>query len=386
MLLPDMKHDFHLSNTQTGMLATANLSGYLLLSVIAGALAVRFGARAVITIGLSVAALGMLLTGLSGSFATVIAWRALTGIGSASNVPAVSLLSAWFARHRRGLAAGIAVTGSSLALIVLGPLVPYVTSLNEKNGWRECWFIFAGTTFLLAILALVCLRNKPAALGLNPLGASEDEVSSIPVANGIHWGSVYRSRVVWHVGIIYVAFGFSYIIYMTYFTQYLIVKGAYTKIAAGQLFMFMGWMSLLCGLIWGWVSDIIGRKRALIIVYLLHATAFGLFGLCHEPVGFIISAALFGLSAWSIPAIMAAACGDLLGPRLAPAALGFITLFFGVGQAAGPYIAGSVADAAGGSLSPAMLLAAAVALMGAGAAFLLRHPALGLISVKHQNR
>ena len=56
-----------------------------------------------------------------------------------------------------------------------------------------------------------------------------------------------------------------------------------------------------------------------------------------------ISAILFGLSAWSIPAIMAAACGDALGPRLAPAALGFITLFFGIGQALGPAVAGAIA-------------------------------------------
>jgi MFS family permease len=80
---------------------------------------------------------------------------------------------------------------------------------------------------------------------------------------------------------------------------------------------------------------------------------------------------LFGLTAWSIPAIMAAACGDMLGPRLAPAALGFVTLFFGVGQAAGPAVHGLIADATGSHL-PGMLLAAAVAALGALGAGLLR--------------
>ena len=37
-------------------------------------------------------------------------------------------------------------------------------------------------------------------------------------------------------------------------------------------------------------------------------------------------------------------CGDVLGPRLAPAALGFMTLFFGIGQALGPNVAGAIAD------------------------------------------
>jgi sugar phosphate permease len=305
-----------------------------------------------------------------------MAWRALTGIGSgASNVPVMGLLAAWFVQRRRGLAAGIAVTGSSLGLMVVGPLVPHMLTNYGQNGWRICWFLFAGATFMLAVLAVAVLRNRPSALGLRPLGYTRDDESGTSRASELSWGSVYRSGVVWHVGLIYVAFGFSYIIYMTFFTKYLITEGAYTQESAGRLFMLMGWLSLLCGLIWGWVSDIIGRKGALVIVYLIHTVAFGLFALWPSPLGFAISAVLFGLSAWSIPAIMAATCGDLLGPRLAPAGLGFVTLFLGIGQAAGPSAAGAVADATG-SLSPAMLLAAGVALLGAVGALLLRRTAL----------
>jgi MFS family permease len=170
---------------------------------------------------------------------------------------------------------------------------------------------------------------------------------------------------------IYIAFGFSYIIYMTFFTKYLISEGGYTQASAGRLFMLMGWLSLLCGLIWGSFSDKFGRKTALVIVYIIQAAAFGLFALWPSTPGFVISAVLFGLSAWSIPAIMAATCGDLLGPRLAPAGLGFITLFFGIGQAAGPSVAGVIADA-NHSLSPALLLASGVALLGAAGSLLLR--------------
>jgi MFS family permease len=116
---------------------------------------------------------------------------------------------------------------------------------------------------------------------------------------------------------------------------------------------------------------VIGRRRALIIVFLIHAVAFSLFALWREPAGFTLSAVLFGLSAWSIPAIMAAACGDALGPRLAPAALGLITLLFGIGQAVAPSVAGAMADATGSFFS-ALLLAAGVALLGAVGAFFLR--------------
>jgi MFS family permease len=159
---------------------------------------------------------------------------------------------------------------------------------------------------------------------------------------------------------------------MTYFTKGLISEGGYTQEAAGQLFMVVGWASLLCGLVWGTASDRIGRKRALIIVYVVQAVAFSLFSLWATPAGLTLSAVLFGLTAWSIPAIMAAACGDVLGPRLAPAALGFITLFFGIGQAVGPTVAGAIADRVE-SFYPVFLLAAGVALIGAIGALLL-HP------------
>lgn len=376
MVLAPMQLDLGLTNTHAGGLATANLIGYLALSVLGGALAAHYGPRLVISVGLTVAAVGMLLTGFADSFTAAAAWRALTGIGSgASNVPVMGLIAAWFAQRRRGLAAGIAVTGSSLALIVLGPLVPRVLAAYGGNGWRVCWFLFAAATLGLAVLALAVLRNRPSDLDLLPLGAETKEPTAASEARGLNWASVYRSGVVWHLGFVYIAFGFSYIIYMTFFTKYLIAEGGYTQYAAGRLFMLMGWLSLFCGLIWGSVSDALGRKTALVIVYCIQAAAFGLFALYPSPPGFVFSAVMFGLSAWSIPAIMAATCGDLLGPRLAPAGLGFVTLFFGIGQAAGPSVAGLVADATR-SFSSALLLASVVALMGAvGSLFLKSSPA-----------
>lgn len=377
MVLAPMQLELGLTNTHAGGIATANLIGYLALSVLGGALASHYGPRLVISVGLTVAALGMLLTGFADSFAAAAAWRALTGIGSgASNIPVMGLIAAWFVQRRRGLAAGIGVTGSSLALIVLGPLVPHVLAAYGGNGWRACWFLFAGVTLGLAVLALAALRNCPSDLNLLPLGAAKKGATPASGVTGLNWGSVYRSGVVWHLGFVYIAFGFSYIIYMTFFTKYLIAEGGYTQYAAGRLFMIMGWLSLFCGLIWGSISDVLGRKAALVIVYVIHAIAFALFAVYPSPPGFFLSAVLFGLSAWSIPAIMAATCGDLLGPRLAPAGLGFVTLFFGIGQAAGPSVAGVVADATR-SFSSALLLASGVALMGAVGSLFLRSTSPG---------
>jgi len=375
VVLPSMQKALEMNNTQAGALATVNLIGYLALSVIGGAFASRYGPRLVITLGLALAGIGMLLTGWASSFVPAAIWRALTGIGSgASNVPVMGLMAAWFATRRRGLAAGIASSGSSLGLIFVGPIVPHILSLYGGNGWRISWFIFGSLTLFIAIISLLLLRNRPSEIGSKPLGAETNNSDPNNKSNRIQWGRVYRSKSVWLIGLVYIAFGFSYIIYMTFFFKRLVAEGGYTEQSAGTLFMTMGWFSLLCGVIWGTVSDLIGRKRALIIVYLIHTISFSLFALFPVPIGFTISAILFGLSAWSIPAIMAATCGDVLGPRLAPAALGFITLFFGIGQAIGPSIAGIIADAYD-SFSPAFLLAAGVAFLGAiGASFLNLNP------------
>jgi MFS family permease len=372
VVLPSMQKSLEMSNTQAGALATANLIGYLVLSVIGGALASRYSPRVVISFGLVLVSLGMLFTGLANNLASAIVWRTLTGVGSGiSNVPMMGLISAWFGAKRRGFASGIAASGSSVALISIGPTVPYIISNYGESGWRISWFIFAGVVSAIAIACFFFLRNRPSDIGLNALGDNNVNLIQNQKTSSVNWGQIYRSFSVWHLGLVYIAFGFSYIIYMTFFVKGLIAEGGWTQAEAGKLFMIMGWFSLLCGLIWGTVSDIIGRKYALMIVYLIHAISFSLFALVPNKFGFTISAILFGLSAWSIPAIMAATCGDILGSKLAPAALGFITLFFGIGQALAPFVAGWIADTSG-SFLPAFLLAGGVAFLGCIGALTLR--------------
>jgi sugar phosphate permease len=371
VLLPEMQKNLQMDNVQAGIMATSNLVGYLTLSVVGGALAARFGPRVVITTGLLTVGITLILTGISNTFFTATIWRTLTGIGSgASNVPIIGLLSTWFTPRRRGLAAGVVVTGSSLGLIFTGPIVPWVISEYSTDGWRICWYLFGGLTFLIAVAGGFIIRNRPSQMGLQPVGPHAGYSLDGPGAQALRWGDVYKSPTLWHLGIVYMAFGFSYIIYMTFFVKYLISEGGYSPQSAGNLFMIMGWCSLFCGVIWGSLSDLIGRRFALVSVYCIHGVSFSFFAVWPVPMGFIVSAVLFGFSAWSIPAIMAATCGDVFGPRMAPAALGFITLLFGISQAFGPSVAGAMAESAG-SFSSAFILASVVAFTGAVASWLL---------------
>lgn len=375
MILPSMQASLGLSNTQTGGLATGNFVGYLVLAVVGGFVASRYGPRRVIGVSLLLTGVTMALTGLANSFEGALVWRVLTGVGTGgSNIPVMGLLSAWFASRRRGLATGVAMAGASLAMMITGPLVSCTLDRFGEDGWRYSWFILGACVLLLGLLAAALLRDRPEEKGLRPVAAESDApVPQAAKTSSLDWGRVYRSRAVWNLALVYIAFGLSYVIYVTFFAKYLQTEGGYTKESAGNLWAVVGWISIFCGLIWGTVSDLIGRKYGLALVYLAHAVSYATFALWQSPAGYTVSAVIFGLTAWSIPGIVAAACGDYLGPRLAPAALGFVALFFGLGQAAGPTVAGILADATG-SFVPAFLMAAGVAFLGGVGSLLLRPP------------
>lgn len=373
MLLPSMQFGLGLNNTEAGALATGNFIGYLCLALIGGFLASHFGPRKVIAASLFLVGITMILTATSRDFVEALLWRILTGIGSGgSNVPAMGLIAAWFAVRRRGLATGIGVAGSSLGLIITGTLMPIILNQSQENGWRYGWIFLGALVVIISIAAYLLLRNHPNEKGLASIGAEKKnhtlEIGTIPAPLSQRhifksWGLIYKSGTVWHLAFIYTMFGFSYIIYVTFFAKYLQAEAGYSKVKAGNLWQFVGWISIFCGVVWGWVSDVLGRKYGLALVNLVQGSAYLIFALWNAPAGHIVSAMMFGITAWSIPAIMAAACGDQLGSRLAPAALGFVTLFFGIGQAFSPTVAGRIADISG-SFASAFILATIVAWIG----------------------
>lgn len=375
-ILPAMQEALRLTNTETGLLQSCNLVGYLMTVVFAGVLAARFGPRVVIGFGLLVVALGMGLTGLIPTFGAAVVGRFLAGVGGASsNVPAMALVSSWFGARRRGLAAGVGVSGSSVGLIVTGPLIPAILQRCGDEGWRVSWYVLAGLTLLVFAAAVLFLRDRPAEKGLRAIGESAAEQVVSPAAtasSALNWRAVYRSSLLWKLAGIYFGFGFSYIIYATFFVRYLTAEAGFTPIRAGALWLQVGVVSVISGFIWGGVSDRWGRRTALLWVFGLQGVSFLLFGLSRAAWSIHLSAALFALTAWSIPALMAALSGDLFGARLAPAALGLVTLIFGLGQALGPYLAGALADATD-SFGSAFVLAGITALVLGGGGSLTLH-------------
>ena len=112
--------------------------------------------------------------------------------------------------------------------------------------------------------------------------------------------------------------------------------------------MWVGFFSLFSGPLFGSLSDKLGRKAGLIIVFLLQMVSYIFVASMLPDIFLYLSIILFGICAWSIPSIMVAAVGDYVTPLRAAEAFGFITFIFGLGQITGPSVAGYLAEASGG--------------------------------------
>ena len=378
IILPAMKDGLKFDYTQLGLLGTGNFIGYLIMAITGGFLAARFGTRIVISLALLLLGITLMLTGLAQSFGYALSMRFLTGLGNgAANVPAMAIGSAWFAMKNRGFATGIVSAGIGAGTLISGLLVPPILVAYGGEGWRYAWYILGAIALVIAAVVYSLIRTRPEDKGLRPVGADEKDAPppspGKPKATSLQWSAVYGMPSLWYLGLVYSFYGFSYIIYMTFFAAYLVKEIGLPQAYAGSLWALVGGLSTFCGIIWGHISDRLGRSRGAALAYLVLALSYIVYALIKTEFGFYLSAVVFGITAWSVPTIMAAAAGDFVGPRLAPAGLGFITLFFGIGQALGPALGGYLADISRSFTVP-FLIAGAVSLVGMVASLILKKP------------
>jgi sugar phosphate permease len=363
-----MRDGLSLTYTQVGLIASGNFIGYLVISVVGGFLASRFGARNIIFLSLLVTGAGLFLTGLSDSFSFAFLTRLLTGLGNGGvPVPMITLPAIWFSMRKRGLAMGMVNMGVGLGLSVAGLLLPYCISYYGPQGWKYAWYLMGMTVLVCSFVCYALLRDHPREKGLTMYGGdAHEEQASLP--ENITLGSALRRVVgesqIWKLSSVYLAFGFSYIIYLTFFIAYLTKELSMSTAEAGRIFALLGFLSIFCGLPWGSLSDWIGRRYASTLGHLTIAISFLLFAYYKQPLGAYLSAIIFGLTAFAIPVIIAAAVGDAVGGQLASAGFGLVTLFFGIGQVFAPFIGGWIRDITG-TFTSAFLLSATVAILGA---------------------
>jgi len=370
MILPSMGTDLQLSYNQMGLLGTANFAGYLTAVGLTPLLLRRMTPRMLIAGGLFVIALCMVGISASQMFFTILALYTIVGIGTGlSNIPLMVLVSYWFRRERRGLAAGIIVTGSGFAIILSGFLIPLLNDMYGAQGWRISWMVLAAIVLIIAVIASLLMRNHPQEKGLEPVGNS----TPTPYDPSETHGHYKASQVLVRLGLLYFAFGATYVIYGTFIVTSLIEDYGFSEKTAGYFWSWAGVISLFSGVVFGTLSDRIGRKKGLMAVFGVHTLAYLLAGVHWGATAITCSVAFYGLASSAIPAIMAAAIGDYLGQARAAAGFSIITFCFAVGQAVGPAVAGVVAERSG-SFSSSYLASALLTATAIGVALTLPAP------------
>ena len=78
----------------------------------------------------------------------------------------------------------------------------------------------------------------------------------------------------------------------------------------GQLFLLVGILSIACGILWGNISDRLGRGQAFGLSFLIQGIGFALFWLNPAMAAFIFGSVLIGLTMRAAFTLCAAASGD----------------------------------------------------------------------------
>jgi MFS family permease len=151
-VLTPMQKDLAINDEQAGRLVTAFMIGYFVTSPVFGWLGDRWSRKWLIAAGIFVWSAGTVLTGFAATFAMMLAFRVLVGLGEASYATiSPSLISDSYAPAKRNNALTIFYVtipvGAALGSILGG-------FIFKHWGWRHA-FIWAGAPGL--ILALVML-------------------------------------------------------------------------------------------------------------------------------------------------------------------------------------------------------------------------------------
>ena len=160
ILLPQIKSDLGLSDTQIGFITGAAFTVfYALLGVPIASLADRRSRRKIIAGALALWSLMTCLCGLARSFLQLAVFRVLVGIGEAGcTPPSHSLVSDYFAPRERALAMAVLGLGSSLGVFLAFLVGGWIT---DAYGWRVTLVSFGAPGVLVALVVYFTLRDPP---------------------------------------------------------------------------------------------------------------------------------------------------------------------------------------------------------------------------------
>jgi EmrB/QacA subfamily drug resistance transporter len=155
--LPSIQRDLKVSVSSLEWVVNAYFLTFAVLMLSGGKLADLIGRRRIFILGLVIFTLSSLACGLATNGETLIAARAVQGVGAALMSPAtLSIIAATFPPRERGTAMGIWVGVSAVAL-ALGPITGGL--LAEHADWSWIFFINVPIGALAILAARVVIRE-----------------------------------------------------------------------------------------------------------------------------------------------------------------------------------------------------------------------------------
>jgi MFS family permease len=210
--------EFHLSNTQIGLVFSAFAYPYLIFQVIGGWVGDRFGPRRTLTICSIIWAGATVLTGLSTGLVSMLAARVLLGLGEGATFPtATRAMSNWTATNRRGFAQGITHAFARVGNAVTPPIV---TWLMVAVSWRGSFIVLGLVSFIWAMVWAWYFRDNPR----DHAKITAREIDILPAYVGVKeapavpWRPLIRRML--PVTLVYFCYGWTLWLFLTWIPQY----------------------------------------------------------------------------------------------------------------------------------------------------------------------
>ncbi len=350
VVLPDARDDvLDGSNTLAGLFGSINVGAYLLGTILVAWLSSRLTLVWLVRVGLMLSTTGLALASFAPAPWVLGVSLFIMGLGGAVIwVPAPGIAVRYFPASRRGLASGIVGAGIGVGIVFAGRLGGWVDD-GSDGAWQRVYRIELALAIIVLFLVFTVLKSR----GERPA-----------VAGGFGGFGALRTVAAWKpMTLAYTAYGFSYILIISFLVARLEDDSGYSEERAAFVFSVVGLAIIVGGLTVVPMSDRIGRRLTLVIAFASWAVASVLI-LTGVTVLVFVAAGLIGLMFSGIPGTIVAHIMSHTDESTYGPAFSAMTLAFGLAQAISPQIGGAIADWRG-SFTAVFVLAAVVAGLGA---------------------
>lgn len=270
MMVP-LETEFGWSRATISVAISVNLILYGLMAPFAAALMDRFGVGRTMSVALLVLAAGVAATiAMKAPWQMVLLWGIVVGAGSGSIalVLGATVVTRWFDSWR-GTVMGVLSAANATGQLVFLPLMALAI---EQWGWRAAVLLVAAAAAVLVPGVWLLMRERPADLGLWPVGATEPPPPSPPRGNPartalVALGEGLRSRDFWLLAGGFFVCGLSTNgLIGTHLIPACFDHGI-PEVRAAGLLAVMGLFDLVGTTLSGWLSDRWDSRRLLFWYY-----------------------------------------------------------------------------------------------------------------------